>query len=56
MAENRTFVLSDSSLNRYGFRILTDGLQIENFKQNPIMFWMHKRTNEFSEISIGIYI
>lgn len=36
-------ILSDSSLNRYGYRVLTEGLNIENFRKNPIMLYMHFR-------------
>lgn len=36
-------VLSDSSLNRYGYRVLTSGLDIEAFKKNPVMLWAHFR-------------
>jgi hypothetical protein len=38
-------ILSDSSLNRYGYRILTEGLDIDAFKKNPIIFYMHFRDN-----------
>lgn len=36
-------ILSDSSLNRYGYRILSAGLMIEAFKKNPVMLYMHFR-------------
>lgn len=36
-------ILSDSSLNRYGYRVLTSGLDIEAFKKNPVMLWAHFR-------------
>jgi len=32
----RQYVLSDSSVNEYGFRLLTSGYQIESFRKNPI--------------------
>jgi len=38
-----TFILSDENLNEYGFRILTDGIDIEQFKKNPVMLYMHER-------------
>lgn len=34
---------TDSSLNSYGFRILTSGIDFSLFDANPIMLWMHKR-------------
>ena len=36
-------ILSDSSLNRYGYRVLTEGLNIESFRKNPVMLYMHLR-------------
>lgn len=39
----KTFVVSDESLNRYGFRVLTAGIDIKQFKKNPIMLYMHER-------------
>lgn len=38
-----TFVLSDDSLNAYGFRILTAGLDLSQFEKNPIMLYAHIR-------------
>jgi hypothetical protein len=43
MAKNKTFVLSDDSLNSYGFRTLTAGIDIAQFAKNPIMLFMHNR-------------
>lgn len=40
MSQNR-IILSDSSLNCYGYRVLTSGLNIEAFKKNPVMLYMH---------------
>lgn len=40
MSQKR-IILSDSSLNRYGYRVLTSGLLIEAFKKNPVMLYMH---------------
>ena len=37
------FVLTDSSVNTYGFRVLTQGLDISQFKKNPVMLVMHNR-------------
>jgi len=33
---DREFILSDSSVNVYGFRLLTSGYQIDEYKKNPI--------------------
>lgn len=38
-----TFVVSDESINEYGFRVLTNGIDLTQFRQNPIMLYMHNR-------------
>lgn len=45
MAENKplTFILSDESVNCYGYRILTAGIDLSLFKKNPLMLWNHSR-------------
>lgn len=39
----KTFVLSDESLNSYGFWINTAGIDLKQFKNNPLVLWMHMR-------------
>lgn len=39
----KTFILSDESVNSYGFRVLTDGIDFSRFEKNPIMLWNHSR-------------
>lgn len=39
----KQFVLSDESLNSYGFKVLTRGINIDNFLQNPVMYYNHER-------------
>lgn len=41
MSEPKTFVVSDESINSYGFRVLTAGIKTDNFKRNPIMLFNH---------------
>lgn len=36
-----TFVLHDESLNTYGFRMLTAGANLEEFRKNPVMLLNH---------------
>ncbi len=36
-------LISDESINRNGFRVLTVGINISDYKQNPILLWMHNR-------------
>ena len=40
---NKEYVLSDSSVNEYGFRLLTSGYQPDAFLKNPIGYYMHRR-------------
>lgn len=39
--KKKTFVLSDDSLNVYGFRLLTSGANLEHFRKNPVMYFNH---------------
>lgn len=41
MKENRTFVLHDETVNTYGFRMLTSGANLEEFRKNPVMLLNH---------------
>ncbi|HSW64974.1 MAG TPA: HK97 family phage prohead protease [Dissulfurispiraceae bacterium] len=38
-----TFVLSDETINSYGLRILTAGINTADFERNPVMLLEHKR-------------
>ena len=40
---DKDFILSDSSVNCYGFRLLTSGYQLNEFAKNPIGYYMHDR-------------
>lgn len=37
-------ILSDESLNSYGFWVKTDGISLDRFLKNPIMLYNHHRT------------
>ena len=39
----KEFVLSDSRINDYGFRLMTPGYQLSEFEKNPIGYYMHER-------------
>ena len=41
MSKPKSFVLHDESLNTYGFRMLTSGANLEEFKKNPVMLLNH---------------
>ena len=36
-------VISNSSLNSYAFRVLTEGIDLTQYQRNPIVLWMHAR-------------
>jgi hypothetical protein len=40
---NKDFVLSDSSVNVYGMRLLTSGYQMPEYLKNPIGYYGHKK-------------
>ena len=40
---SKRIILSDSSLNRYGYRVLTEGIDYTAFEKNPILLYMHFR-------------
>lgn len=45
---DKRFILTDESVNRYGFRILTGGISnLEQWKKNPIMLYMHLRNEGY---------
>ena len=48
----KSFIISDDSVNDRGFRILTAGINLERFKKNPIMLWMHRRDDgwDFTQV------
>jgi len=39
----KRFRASDETVNSYGYRILTDGIILDDFERNPIMLYMHNR-------------
>lgn len=41
---NKRFILTDESINRYGFRVLSGGItNLDQWKKNPVILWMHYR-------------
>lgn len=45
-----TFVLHDETVNTYGFRMLTSGANLEEFRKNPVILLNHKRTGSFRSV------
>lgn len=48
----KTFILSDESLNSYGFWVKTDGIDLSGFLKNPVMLWNHARNYGYSKEEI----
>lgn len=42
---DKEFCFTDESVNVYGYRCLTSGLQLDEVKKNPIGYFMHNRDN-----------
>ncbi len=40
---SKKFVLSNSNLNTHGFRMLTEGADLESFRKNPVLLFNHSR-------------
>jgi hypothetical protein len=41
MAKNKPFVLTDESVNTYGFRVLLSGGDLDQFLRNPVLYFNH---------------
>lgn len=41
MMKKTTFIISDESVNSYGFRVLTNGVDLSQFRKNPVMYFNH---------------
>lgn len=37
--------ISNNSLNSYGSRVLTEGMNVEQYQRNPVLLYMHERGN-----------
>jgi hypothetical protein len=54
LSEPIPFILSDESVNKSGYRIITKGIDIEEFKNNPIMFYNHLRRDTWDNNPLPI--
>lgn len=43
------FIICTPQVNRYGYRILPEGVRLDNFKKNPVALWMH----EYDDVPVG---
>lgn len=46
-------IISTSGLNSYGGRVLTSGIDLEQFRKNPLLLWMHRRSFDRDTMPIG---
>lgn len=46
-------VISTPRLNSYGARVLTDGIDLEQYQKNPVLLYMHRRGRK-EDMPIGI--
>lgn len=42
---DREYCVTDESVNVYGYRLLTSGYLVDEFKKNPVGFFMHNRND-----------
>ncbi|MBA4500524.1 HK97 family phage prohead protease [Bacteroides fragilis] len=46
-------IISTSGLNCYGGRVLTSGIDLTQFRKNPLLLWMHRRSFDRDAMPIG---
>lgn len=49
----KDFIINTDSLNCYGARVLTDGIDITQFERNPLLLFFHKRPFGEDRLPIG---
>lgn len=43
------FVVSTEQVNKYGYRVLTSGIDVKEFRKNPIMLYNHHRSRGYGD-------
>ena len=43
MEKTKRVRISNESLNSYGTRVLTSGMDVDQYKRNPVLLYMHER-------------
>lgn len=46
----RRIIITDQTCNGRGFKILTQGLELKRYRDNPVMLWMHQRGNVIGQM------
>lgn len=47
---SKRIIISDESVNRYGFWTLTSGVDMTHFIKNPICYYLHRRSDKDSNV------
>ena len=42
------FIVNTENVNSYGYRVLTDGIDVTQYERNPVVLFMHSRAGSFS--------
>ena len=45
MSKGKRVRITNDSLNGYGTRVLTAGMNVEQYQRNPVLLYMHERGN-----------
>ncbi len=45
MSKGKRVRITNDSLNSYGTRVLTEGMNVEQYQRNPVLLYMHERGN-----------
>lgn len=45
MSKGKRVRITNDSLNSYGTRVLTAGMNVEQYQRNPVLLYMHERGN-----------
>lgn len=43
LKSTKQFTLSSEAINSHGFKVITSGIDLSHFRNNPLMLWMHSR-------------
>ena len=46
-------IISTEAVNSYGTRVLTSGIDLEQYERNPVLLWMHRRAFDGESMPIG---
>ena len=56
MSKAKRIRITNDSLNSYGFRVLTSGMNVEQYNRNPVLLYMHERGRRVNQQVQNYYI